>query len=505
MDVYVKYDNGGNDWQGKDLEEDGSSEVSNKGLIAAIDPAWFELGDLAKYGENGWDDHAKKKNYWVNPTDIPNGCTDWEQKPCGADRGAPGFIAKIFTVKAWQGNDFHRNMGLANDSINKMIYEKIENPGKYFAVGKRTEYFGYPMDAYSNATHKRLDEEGIPMARGGAKSGVPMFGDFFHPYAIDFDAFYIDKNNWTPESKGAGFVYPDNAHVRLGLNEMIDQIISTNGYMIREFHAVADIANGAWYDNGPNNYWPINSSGAGKGGWWGGITKNQLEVHYNYLKGKIDANDLVVYTASEAVKYRLTANAVSSASLNNNILSATTDGNKCAEKYRDEISVIVQFNADVLDVEYENGGNPRLAPKKLANNVWAVNFNPFKGSVRLIAGQDFNEPEWDGPDTEIEGGCDDPFDPACSGNSISSNISKKAGVLAFTGIKNGQISLRLTKGNYTAELYNLQGRLISSVNINAVDGVNATGLKTNNLAKGMLILNVKQKGASVLQHKIMIK
>jgi len=78
--------------------------------------------------------------------------------------------------------------------------------------------------------------------------------------------------------------------------------------------------------------------------------------------------------------------------------------------------------------------------------------------------------------------------------------------MSFAGIRNGQIALNLRAGNYTAELYNMQGRLLGRVNINALDGVNMTGLRTDHLAKGMLILNVRNAtGASVLQHKFMVR
>jgi len=82
---------------------------------------------------------------------------------------------------------------------------------------------------------------------------------------------------------------------------------------------------------------------------------------------------------------------------------------------------------------------------------------------------------------------------------------KKNTSLSFAGIRNGQINLNLISGNYTIELYNVQGRMINKTNINAINGVNATGLKTNNLSKGVFILNVKQSEVSVLQHKIMVK
>ena len=87
---------------------------------------------------------------------------------------------------------------------------------------------------------------------------------------------------------------------------------------------------------------------------------------------------------------------------------------------------------------------------------------------------------------------------------IGNAAAKQTFAISFAGIRNGEINLNLKAGNYTAELYNVQGRLVSSVNINALNGLNATGIRTNNLSKGMFILNVKQAGASVLKQKVRI-
>ena len=90
--------------------------------------------------------------------------------------------------------------------------------------------------------------------------------------------------------------------------------------------------------------------------------------------------------------------------------------------------------------------------------------------------------------------------------SITNKIaSRNTANFAFAGISNGQINLNLQAGNYTAELYNLQGRMISRTNIAATNGVNATGLRTDNLARGVFILNVKQAGNSVLRQKISVR
>ena len=83
--------------------------------------------------------------------------------------------------------------------------------------------------------------------------------------------------------------------------------------------------------------------------------------------------------------------------------------------------------------------------------------------------------------------------------------TKAMASIGFAGIKNGQINLNLKAGTYTAQLYNLQRRLIKSVDINAANGINAVGLRIDNLSKGIFILNVKQAGVSVLKQKIAVK
>ena len=93
-----------------------------------------------------------------------------------------------------------------------------------------------------------------------------------------------------------------------------------------------------------------------------------------------------------------------------------------------------------------------------------------------------------------------------NGNTPILNIkTKNNNPIGFVGTKNGQISLNLKAGNYTVEFYNLQGRMINSVNINAIDGINSISLRNNNLSKGIFILNIKQTKASVFKQKIIIK
>lgn len=528
--VYVKYDEG---YPVPTTEYEGHQE----GLIAATGVQWFDLGLLLSdypHYYNGAQIHTN----W-NGSCATNGCdvssqAGWQVST--RDEGRPGFVAKVFCIKGWDGGKGERgkqtlrNFDTANIIINKNIYENITTAGEYFAKGKRNEYFGYPFDAYSEKTHANLqavsgDAGWFVGARGGAKSGKPMSGDFYHPYRIDFDAFYINNKAWTtPTSDQAEFLVPNNAHVLLGLNAMADSIVKYNGYMVRELHAVADLPGNSWYEvegsDDPENAdaWAINNSGQSKGGWWGGITKQFLKDHFDYLNTLIDANKLTVFTPSEAVKYRMTANAFQTdASLaaegdNWKVTLNLKSGENVTEHYQEEISVIVNLGEAVTKLAVAYDGNPsntsadnspRRKPRQMDSEgkIWSVSINPFATndhSALLI-----RDGEWFGQDVDFE--YPDSYEKPSGSTSISKKLSANKNI-AFTGIANGQINLRLTAGNYTASLYNLQGRLVGMQNFTAVNGVNATGLKTNNLAKGMLILKVKDaKGASVLQNKIMIK
>jgi len=76
---------------------------------------------------------------------------------------------------------------------------------------------------------------------------------------------------------------------------------------------------------------------------------------------------------------------------------------------------------------------------------------------------------------------------------------------AFAGIRGGQINLNLKSGNYTAGLYDLKGRLIYKTGINAITGINTTGLRVDKLSRGIYFLKVETDGASILKHKILVK
>jgi len=97
------------------------------------------------------------------------------------------------------------------------------------------------------------------------------------------------------------------------------------------------------------------------------------------------------------------------------------------------------------------------------------------------------------------------YKPGGGSTAVSAPANQRASSASFAGIKNGQINLRLQAGDYAVELINPNGRIVGRVDISATNGINSTGLRTDKLAKGMYILNVKQAGTSVLQRKISVR
>lgn len=431
---------------------------------------------------------------WSSTTAVP--AENWSVE---IEKGSPGFVAKVFCVEKWKPAEYKENIQDANKIINENLYEKIVTAGEHFRKGKRCEYYGYPFDAYSEVTHDSLEQNGFVGARGGAKSGRPIPGDFFHPYRIDFDAFYITEPDWDVTKAGGKYIFPDNPHVLLGANQMVDLIVESKGYMIREFHAVCDIPEGEWFDMPvPSEEWPINSSARKRGGWWGGITTDQLREHYQYVQKYIDQRKITVYTVGEVTKYRMTANACENAKITQDGSNYTLTVNiKSSEsglkaKYHDEISVIVSLNEAVekLGVNYKTvdpewGISPRRRPRKMdtAGKVWSVSINPFLGAAELVPNG-----EWNGQGVEYD------KTTAVSGAKVISSV--KAG---FAGINNDNIVLSLPCGTFKAALYSASGRKINSVTVTSSMGKIRTGLSTKGIANGVYFLAVTDlKGAAVM-------
>ncbi len=380
-------------------------------------------------------------------------------------------VLKVFTSSGWakQPNRFKANTVAAKQEIDTQVYNQVNS--LRFPKGKETEYFVYPADAFSHSTHDLLLETGHIAARGGSKGAIPTGGDFYQPFHIDFDGFYMYDTEATT-------VFPENPHQYVGLQALVDRLVKTKGYMVRQFHGCEK-----------ENLWNTNTWQE-EASWFGGITKSLYETHFAYLDELIEANSLTVYTPTEAVKYRLTANSAKSASFDeqSKILTVVTDD--VAPEYQDEISVIVKFSTayNEMAATYADGSVPRYAPVKMDDEgkAWSISINPFtdradnKGTISLR--------------------------PNMSQVSLTSGENGAISPISFGGVIDNKLSLNLTPNEqFTASIFSASGRKVSSVNLIGSAGVTETELSTAQLGAGMFILSVEKEGVSVMKQKFMIE
>lgn len=372
-------------------------------------------------------------------------------------------MVKYYSKKGWTDADYKLNVNDAKAELDKNVYADFLG-NQFFPKGKKTEFYIYPYDAFSVETHKQLDTRGFISARGGSKSGKVHRGDLYHPFFIDFDAYYLKDNN--PD-----LVVPNNPHQLLTLEGMVDKIIAENGYMIRELHAVAD------------------SGGA----YWGAVPKTLYDTHLARLKGLQDNNELVVQTVSEAVKYFITRNACKTANLTGSgtsyTLEVTTDpaapaSTDAGKKYQDEITVLCKFPDDwnQLAVYYAGTSKkefPRYLARKIGANTWSIGINPYKGKVEIYG----NEAQ-----TGISG----------------TPMSYMKSNVRFIGLEKNNLKLFVTKGEYTVALYNASGKSIRSFSGKALtDGAISQNIAATTLSNGFYLLKVRNNNVN-MSHGISI-
>jgi len=145
------------------------------------------------------------------------------------------------------------------------------------------------------------------------------------------------------------------------------------------------------------------------------------------------------------------------------------------------------FSVTYNTVDDKWGESPRRRPRQLDadGKVWSISINPFLGAVTIDPAA-----EWKGQGTSI--------------NDTKAGIKATSGV-QFAGIRDGQVALNLPAGTFTAELFSVSGRKVASTTVTGSNAIVRTGLNTQDLGAGMFFLNVKTNGASVMQHKLMIK
>jgi hypothetical protein len=258
--------------------------------------------------------------------------------------------------------------------------------------------------------------------------------------------------------------------------------MKSHGYMIREMHAVVNFTQDQWVLTNDQDH----------GGYWGAIPNSLYDAHLTWLENLIKTDSLAMMTATEAVKYRITANNCSAASMtkNNdtNYTLQVTAAPLADTRYQDEISVICKFpnKVSALDVVYPTsdpswGNHPYHLPRALTidSTTWSINVNPFlsNGSTHII----LNRP-W-------------------SGNIVSNSVinpetkfsSMLRSVIKVIGLNHGIVRAIVPAGVYRLSILNLNGKEICKPvsGFSSSAGEVSAHFNPDGLAKGFYIINIK--------------
>lgn len=369
-------------------------------------------------------------------------------------------MIKVLCNKGWTPEAFKVNVKKANDIINQKLYERVNAPR--FPKDKRCEYYVYPYNLYSDITHDTLMSYDIVASCGGNDGGKPNFGDFYHPYRLNYDEFYLLNQE-------GSIVFPDNPYQHYSLKNLVDNAWKSKGYTIRRFTRcmVQDL----WGDT-DQELWP------------GDIYKALYRKHFEYLDSLIDENVITVQTPSEAVKYRLTRNSVSDVSLEDKgysaKLSVTASG--CNESYQDEISVIVKMSLPhgKVDVAYGDGEKPRFIPRKMDEDgyVWSIGVNPYEqGGIVYL---DFDNM---------------PINDFTNLNNTKNNIVQK--------INRNRAIINVPAGQYKFQVYDMRGKILIDRSIKS-DGILKHIRFDNSIANGNYLVKISDRVKSV-KLKVLVK
>lgn len=135
-------------------------------------------------------------------------------------------------------------------------------------TGVTPRYYIYPYDQFSTVANDFLKTSGYIGSRTGTYNAAEVFN-----FAPDADGFF--RNAFVVDVENVGGV---TKAVRL--NQWVDIAISNRTWVNRELHNVGN-------------------SG------WGHVTVDEYRTHLNYVKQKVDANDIWVGTISEVLTYQI--------------------------------------------------------------------------------------------------------------------------------------------------------------------------------------------------------
>lgn len=161
-----------------------------------------------------------------------------------------GLLSAPWCVDVWSDTD---------------VDKEIDQPAKLIEAntGHYPTFFIFPFDLFTPAKIQHLRVSGYVGTRAGQKRQLTS-ADFSDPFTqLNFDV------KFPPESV---------SEQRFGLNEFVDMAIASGQLAFREVHGVADQS-------------------------WGHLSLEELTNHFDYVRAKVQSNELWVATISTIIRY----------------------------------------------------------------------------------------------------------------------------------------------------------------------------------------------------------
>jgi len=204
------------------------------------------------------------------------------------------------------------------------------------------KFFIFPYDSFTDEVVAHLATLGYSGARAGSK-GLNQ-ADFGDGLRVMFDVY-----------GGENSIYNAQGDI---LKYYVDLAISNAGWAVREFHGIAD-----------ETFDPIPTA--------------DYQAHLDYIKSKVDTNELWVDTPSSVINYRFARMHCGNAVASGNGLSFPTTDSQCPS-FPSTVSVIITTAIDVTTL-YAVQQNLQRVTKKLGPGRYAVDMDPMAG-VAVITG-----------------------------------------------------------------------------------------------------------------------
>jgi len=204
------------------------------------------------------------------------------------------------------------------------------------------KFFIFPYDSFTDEVVAHLATLGYSGARAGSK-GLNQ-ADFGDGLRVMFDVY-----------GGENSIYNAQGDI---LTYYVDLAISNAGWAVREFHGIED-----------ETFNPVSVA--------------EYQAHLDYVKSKVDANELWVDTPSNVINYRFARMHCGSAVASGNGVSFPTTGSQCPS-FPSTISVIITTALDVTTL-YAVQQNLQRSTRKLGPNRYVVDIDPMAGTA-VISG-----------------------------------------------------------------------------------------------------------------------